>query len=111
MPPVKQTEVGIRPTVTRELDRICLPPLAMSVTERTLRGPPQKIPHSTMLSAGDATKRGITPVVAQIPIEYLPLQVTLGPYLLGLIHIFSYELSLIGTFFRWAPGDNCIGPG
>ena len=26
-------------------------------------------------------------------------------------NIFSYELSLIGTFLRWAPKDNCIGPG
>src|ERR1700720_4673936 len=51
-------EIGIRPTVTREPDRICLAPLGTSVTERTLRGTPRKIPHSTMLSVGDATKRG-----------------------------------------------------
>ena len=25
------------------------------------------------------------------------------------LNIFSYELSLIGTFLRWAPRDNCIG--
>jgi hypothetical protein len=27
------------------------------------------------------------------------------------LNIFSYELSLIGTFLSWAPRDNCIGPG
>ena len=26
------------------------------------------------------------------------------------LNIFSYELSLIGTFLRWTPRDNCIGP-
>ena len=50
--------------------------------------------------------------VVVVVVVVLPLSPTSGyPWSIPIrFHIFSYELSLIGTFLRWAPRDNCIGP-
>ena len=42
-----------------------------------------------------------------------PTEITSGyPWSIPIrLNIFSYELSLIGTFLRWAPRDDCIAPG
>ena len=62
--PVRQAEVRVRLTMTKEPDRVCLIPLATPVTKKDHQGIPQIIHHSTMSSAGGVTRRDTIPVIA-----------------------------------------------